>query len=136
MPVDVNYTNRSNVLSDDTASYEWTSAARPRVERCVLARYRVIDGIGFGNRAWDALERGTNTLEDRERLRRYTRESIQWAIDEKLITAPAGESEVIVEVDTVNGVPYPDNTAGLRIAFHDVPAGKDDEIVTRPPWGV
>ena len=136
MPLDVSYTNGYNTLSSSTGSYEWTTAATPRIERSIMAWYRVIDGVGFGNRAWAELERGSNTSEDRERLRRFTREAIQWAIDSKLITPPEGETEVIVEVDDVYGVPHGTHTAGVRVAYHDVPAGKDDEVLTRPPWGV
>ena len=137
MPLDVNYTNQDNVLSDSTGSYEWTSAARPIVERSVCCQYRVIDGVGVGNRAWTELERGFNTDADREKLKRFTREAIQWIVSEGMIRPPTGESEVVIEVDDAVGVSGLANTAAVRIQFFDVPAGHDDEVsVTAPPWGV
>jgi len=133
MPLDIEYHDRDNEWESSTdKNYSYVSAVTPKIERCIMARYRVFGVVPFGNRGWETLEREQDTPITRELMRRYTLDSIQWAIDEGLIRPQLGEDEVIVEVDDAL---HPNGGVGVRVAYYDVPAGRDDEVVTIPPWG-
>ena len=79
MPLDVKYNAGSadslpdNVVGDDN-NYETTTGAISKAGRLLMAEYKVIDGIGFGNRAWAELRRASDTSVNRELLKRYCEE--------------------------------------------------------------
>lgn len=84
---DVNYIGGDNSLGADN-NYETTQSAAPKVARCLLAVYREIDGTPFGNKGWEYIKRKGDTLESREKFRRFCLEAIEPLVRLGLIADP------------------------------------------------
>ena len=112
-----------NVVGDDN-NYRQISGARSKVGRLVCSEYKVIDGVGFGNKAWKLLGRELDTPHNRTLLAFHTDQAIK-----PLKTA--GEIRDL-EITTGDGV---GGAAALLVKFFDVREGDTATLGFISPWG-
>jgi len=134
MPYDVQYNATAvsgaqggdNVIDSDGLNYLKTTGATSKAGRLVSAEYRLIDGVGFGNKAWVELRRAADTTENRGLLKRYLEEALKPLED-------AGEIKdlVIVVDDAARG-----KGLGAQITFTDVRQGDTASLGIIPPWAI
>ena len=112
-----------NVVGDDN-NYRQISGARSKVGRVVCAEYKLIDGVGIGNKAWKLLERELDTPHNRTLLAFHTKEAIE-------PIRKAGEIKD-VEITTGDGV---GGAAAMLVKFFDVREGDVATLGFIAPWG-
>lgn len=127
MAVDLNYTKKDYTSGDD-GNFETTPAAHPKVERALNMAYRLIDGIGVGNRMHTdpAIARGGDTPTNRLLAADYCRQCLKPLVD-------MGQ---IRNLQVFTDDPRDQKGVGFQIKFFDVPAGRPDEVATAAPWGL
>jgi hypothetical protein len=131
MPLDIKYNASSagigpdNVLGSDN-NYETTPGATSKAGRLIAAEYRPIDGVPFGNKAWKALERASDTTENRALLKRYLEECLA------PLVASGEIRDLVVTVDdptTLKGL-------GALVTFYDVKQRDTSTLGVLAPWGI
>lgn len=115
--------DRVNSSTDAEFAYLTTKGSVAAVQRVLRAWYREYDGEGFGNKAWAALERESNTSENQELAKRYFEEALAPLV-------ASGEIED-VEIDTERE----GHEMRIKVAFVDVPTGLPESLSLPPPWG-
>lgn len=130
MPKDIKYDASTdglgpdNVLGSDN-NYETVYGATSKAARAIVAEYRLLDGVPFGNKAWQALRRETDTQENRNLLKRYTEEALKPLVD----SGDIANLEITVDDPaTLKGL-------GMLITFTDVRQQDTANIGILAPWG-
>lgn len=123
MALDLDYRDGDRVLGS-SGSYDTTSGAVAKALRMMAAWYTDIGGEGYGNRAHELMERGQNTPEDREELRRHYEDSLA------PLVASGEIAELLVEAEGYR------SEARLRVSFRDVAAGITQTLWQPVPWGI
>jgi len=131
MPLDIYYNAASDVIGPDNVlgsdgNYETTPGATAKVGRCVMSEYRVIDGVPFGNKAWKALQRASDTLQNRALLKRYTEEAIK----------PIQDAGEIRDLEVTVDDPANLKGAAMLITFYDIRQKDTVTIGVLSPWGI
>jgi hypothetical protein len=112
-----------NVM-DSTSNYTRVRGAACKVGRAVVARYKEIDGEGFGNRAWAELEREQDTPANRQLLVYYTEQALKFLVKSQEIKS------LIVEVGDAVGI----TGAALLVSFTDTRTGSTQTLSYISPW--
>lgn len=113
-----------NVVGAD-GNYSQISGARSKVARVVVAEWKLIDGVGFGNKAWALLAREQDTPHNRTLLAYHTEQAIKPIVD-------AGE---IRDVEIITGDIAQAEGVGMLVRFFDVREGDTATLGFIAPWG-
>ena len=111
---------------DDTNNYNTITGATAKAGRAIVAEYKEIDGVGFGNRAWALLKRAQDTTTNRELLRYHTEQALKFLVDSKQIS----------DLEITVGDPAYGGGAGMLVTFTDTATGDTSRLGAIAPWGL
>lgn len=127
MSYDVKYWDgRDNEMNSDTNNYQTFTGATSKAARLLMGDYKLIDGIPFGNRARLALQRETDSVTNRELLKRYIQDAVKPLVD-------SGEiRDLVVTIDDPVGA----DGVAAKVEFYDVRFGDTSALGVIAPWAI